>query len=292
MTATTAPEAPPLQSHIPVVTMAPPPGYTLHQFLPLAGLQATVDSASADVIVRHIVFRNGEQDQIVERILRLRNGVWENPDDAMFELDSDIDDASWRNGADVPFLETHILTQGSDSFNTIYGPSFYTVFDSAEHKSFFNDNALKYANYVVIDQIRAFGTWVEGYPACAVDPASNIDQSALLINPHSRPAVVTLGFEGIEQTVRKRLGARSAQRIDFADVLPAEATPWTGQVFVSGSNRVNLFFISHAQSDPADITTVEHSEVYRGEDAYVSMAQRPLQRLYRWKRAVFDGVRR
>ena len=284
---------PPLvQSQIPVVTMAPPPGYTLHQFLPLDGLAATVDAASVDVLIRHIVFRHGDQESVVENTLRLRFGAWENPADAQLTLDSSIDAAAWRDGSDVPFLETHVLVGGDNSFSTIYGPSFYTVFDSATGKSFFNDNALKYANYVVIDQIRAFGNWVEGYPACAVDPAHDIDQSVLLINPHSRPAVVTLDFEGVDLKVRRRIAARSAQRVGFAALLPDDAFPWAGQCFVSGPNRVNLFFISHSLADPADITTAEHSEVYRGEDAYVPMAQRPLQRLYRWKRAAFNGLRR
>lgn len=283
-----AAQQPLVQSQIPVVTMAPPPGYTLHQFLPLEPLVATLDAADVDLLIRHIVFRHGAQERVIERTLRLRGGAWENPGDADLELASSIDDAEWRDGSDVPFLETHIQLGGADGFNTIYGPSFYTVFDSPTYKSFFNDNALKYANYVVIDQIRAFGNWVEGYPACAVDPANDIDESVLLINPHSRPAVVTLDFEGLDIAVRRRIAARSAQRLGFADLLPADALPWSGQAFVSGPNRVNLFFVSHSHANPADITTAEHSEVYRGEDAYVPLAQRPLQRLYRWKR----GARR
>jgi len=187
----------------------------------------------------------------------------------------------------VPFLETLIQVDDGPGFRNMFAPAFYTVFDSATQKSFFNDNALKFANTIVVYQIEAFGNWIEGYPACRVDPARDIDQSALLINPHDIAAVVSVELEGAGEPRRVRVAAHSARRYDFADAL-GDTVPWTGQALVWGPNRVNLFFLSHARSDPAAIVTMEHSEVYRGERAFVPMLEQPMRRLYAWKRRVID----
>ena len=52
-------------------------------------------------------------------------------------------------------------------------------------------------------------------------------------------------------------------------MLPEGVNEWAGQAFVWGTNRVNMFFFSHKLSAPHSITTMEHSEVFRGEHAYV-----------------------
>ena len=88
---------------------------------------------------------------------------------------------------------------------------------------------------------------------------------------------------------RIRVGAHCARRYDFADALGPDRA-WSGQAFVWGPNRVNLFFLNHSYADPCSIVTMEHSEVYRGEPAYVPMLDEPMGRLYRWKKRVFDGV--
>jgi len=271
----------PHTSFVTVVTAAPPPGYTLRQRLPLDPLRQACVEANETVRIERRLYRGGKEARHDVSDLVLRNGTWVDGGAASYDLSGAVDEMDWRSGVDVPFLETLIYAAEGRGFRTMFAPSFYTVFDSDSDKSFFNDNALKYANTVVIYQIEAFNSWVEGYPACAIDRSLDAGQSVLLINPHERPAVVSIELEGIPQVNKFRIGASSARRIDFAALLPPDRIQWTGQAFVWGTNRVNMFFVSHKLSAPHSITTMEHSEVFRGEHAYVPWLGEMLKRLTR-----------
>ncbi len=89
---------------------------------------------------------------------------------------------------------------------------------------------------------------------------------------------MNIELEGVKKQHRVRIGAASASRVDFTSLLPADLDEWSGQAFVWGTNRVNMFFLSHKISEPHSITTMEHSEVYRGEHAYESWFGRLLRR--------------
>ncbi|MGE0254646.1 MAG: hypothetical protein AB7N54_04155 [Alphaproteobacteria bacterium] len=275
------------RSLIPNVTPPPPPGYTLHQLLPLDRLREHVVAPDADILVSRSVFSGSREARRDESVLVLRDGAWRESAGGAWELDSPVSDEAWRAGDDVPFVETSIRVDDGPGFRSMFAPAFYTVFDGDARKSFFNDNALKFANTIVVYQIEAFGNWMEGYPACRVDPAHDIDQSALLINPHDMPAVVSVELEGAGEPRRVRVPAHSARRYSFSAAL-GQDVPWSGQALVWGPNRVNLFFLSHSHGDPADVVTMEHSEVYRGERAFVPMLEQPMRRLYAWKRRVID----
>jgi len=47
---------------------------------------------------------------------------------------------------------------------------------------------------------------------------------------------------------------------------------WSGQVMIKGKNRLILFFMKHMMDNPSDITTLEHSENFRGEPTYYSLS--------------------
>lgn len=254
---------------IPVVTAPPPPGYTLRQLLPLDAIRAACVAKDETILVDRRLYGEGKLVRRWESRLELRAGEWTDQAPARFDLESSVDDAQWRAGKSLPFLETLLVAERGRGFRSMFAPSFYTVFDSDRFKSFFNDNALKYANTVVIRQIEAFKAWVEGYPACEVDRARDLGQSVILINPHERPAVVSVALEGLEKPRKVKVDAMSASRVDFAEMLGPSVQAWRGQAFVWGPNRVNMFFAYHGLAEPNAIVTMEHSEVYRGEHGYV-----------------------
>lgn len=271
----------PQTGFITVVTAPPPPGYVLRQRLPLEPLRAACLDPDETVRIERRLYGGGKELRRDVSDLVLRGGAWVDGAAASYDLDNVMSEADWAAGADVPFVETLIYAVQGRGFRTMFSPSFYTVFDSDNAKSFFNDNALKYANTVVIYQIEAFNSWVEGYPACAIDRTRDAGQSVLLINPHERPAVVSIELEGIQPVQKVRVGAASARRVDFAAMLPPDRTEWSGQAFVWGTNRVNMFFVSHKLSAPHSVTTMEHSEVFRGEHAYVPWLGQVLARFTR-----------
>jgi hypothetical protein len=277
-------------SFVPVVSAAPPPGYTLRQRLPLEPLRRACLDADETVRIERRLYGGGKELRRDTGQLLLRGGQWLDGTAASYDLDHSVSEADWRAGTDLPFLETLIYAEQGRGFRSLFAPAFYTVFDSDQSKSFFNDNALKYANTIVIYQIQAFKAWVEGYPACAIDRARDAGQSVLLINPHERPAVVNIELEGVKNIKRVRVGAASACRVDFASLLPPDLVEWAGQAFVSGTNRVNMFFLSHKLSEPHSITTMEHSEVYRGEAAYESWLGRVLRQFERKRKRALPKV--
>ncbi len=177
-------ESQPQTTFVPVVSAAPPPGYTLRQRLPLEPLRQACLDADETVRIERRLCRGGKEIRRDTSELVLRGGVWVDGAAAAYDLRESIGEADWRSGADVPFVETLIYAAQGRGFRSLFAPAFYTVFDSDRTKSFFNDNALKYANTIVIFQIQAFKAWVEGYPACAVDRTRDAGQSVLLINPH------------------------------------------------------------------------------------------------------------
>jgi hypothetical protein len=251
---------------IPIVTVAPPTGYILDQLLPLDKLRHALSTDDATLRVSRRVMRNGEVRSASEDELKLVAGEWVDPEVGEFTLPV-VDGDAWMQGEGLAYLETQLDLLSEGEFGGPFAPAFYSLYSGPGRKSFVSDNALKYGNPVTIRQIESFGQWVEGYPACEIDPDRDTDESVVLINPFERPAVIKLEFEGRTETLRRRIDAQSAVRIDCASVLDCSAGPWAGQIFVSGINRLVVYFCKHLLSDPSVITTLEHSDPYRGEDA-------------------------
>lgn len=250
---------------IPIITAAPPTGYRLDQLLPLDKFQDLLSVDTATLQVSRRVVRDGDVLTSSEEELRLVSGKWENPEVGEFSMPAE-DSAAWLGDGGLAYLETQIDLLSEGDFSGPFAPAFYSLYSGPTRKSFVSDNALKYGNTVTIRQIESFGKWVEGYPACEIDPARDTNESIVLINPFARPAVVTLEFEGRPETLKRRIDAQSAVRLDGASILQDDL-PWRGQIFVSGPNRLVVYFCKHRLSDPTAVTTLEHSDPYRGEDA-------------------------
>jgi len=257
---------------IPIVSIAPPTGYTLDQLLPLDKLRTTLSVSDASLRISRRVICKGEVIIANEQELRLEEGEWQNPEAGAFTL-GNIDGEAWSTGEGLAFLETQIDLLSDGSFQSPFAPAFYGLYSGPGRKSFVSDNALKYGNTVTISQIENFGKWVEGYPVCEVDRERDTNESVLLINPFARPAVANVEFEGREETFRRRINAQSAVRIDCASVLSDNSKPWTGTIYISGLNRLVVYFCKHLISDPNTVTTLEHSDPYRGENTHVPLTQ-------------------
>jgi hypothetical protein len=249
---------------IPTITIAPPPDYELAQVVPAGSLRAGIAADDTDLIIRRDVVIDGQITTSSEEVLSLRNGAWRNSDALEFRLASP-GGSDWVSGRQVGYLETKITTASGDPvFRGNQFPNFYLVFASPVRKSFFLDQKLKFADPVTIRQIAAYGTWVEGHPACVVDARAGYDVSAILINPFERPAVVTFAFEGRAERPRRKIEPLSGQRVSFADLLGHDRAEWSGQVYISGRNRVLTWIAFHTYDDPRRVTTIEHTDAFRG----------------------------
>ena len=270
---------------LPLISICPPPGYRLIQSIHLDRVGALLDRPDAQVrLVRSLVAGESElshrEDVLVFRDRRCDSAA------ALFESDAPPENC-WTEGAPLAYLESHLAIEGDGQFASQFPPSYYTIYAGRERKSFYSDNALKYGNTVTIYQIQAFGAWVEGYPACLVDPARDIDESLVLINPFLRPAVVDVTLEGIEAKRRFRIEPRTGRRIGLAKTFDIGEAGWSGQVYVSGRNRVVMYVAKHSLADPSRITTVEHSNPYRGEPTHVPFTQMARRSVGERLRALF-----
>lgn len=262
---------------IPIISVAPPPGYILAQLLPLDKLRDALGIPDATLRIARRVIRNGEIKFGSAQELELVDGQWQNPEVGEFTL-KNMDGDAWLNGKGLAFLETQIDLLSEGGFASPFSQSAYVLYSGQGHKTFLSDSALKYGNTVTIRQIESFGEWVEGYPASEIDPSRDIDESIVLINPFARPAVVNIEFEGRKETVRRRVSAQSAVRIDCAQILADGNRPWIGQIYISGLNRLVVYFCKHSLVNPCSITTLEHSDPYRGENASMPFTQYLRQR--------------
>ena len=105
-----------------------------------------------------------------------------------------------------------------------------------------------------------------------------------MINPYPLPTVVSAQLIGVEPSKRLRIDPSHAIKLDLASMLPAGIERWAGTFTAWAANRVNLFFVSHSLEDPSVITTVEHSEVYRGGRTAQPLYDKVESRLRRMRR--------
>jgi len=250
---------------VPNITLAAPPGYRLAQFLPAATLRQLIEASDAELAVRFEICGGGRVKSTSEAVIRLHNGEWTDPRALRFDSIG-AEGNAWISGADIEYLETRITPIDQTTFRSNQQPSYYTVFSAPGRKTCFLDNTLKFSDPVTINQIAAYGIWVEGYPACEVDAAADIDCSFMLINPFERPAVATFEFEGRDERPRLRVAPMSGRRVSFAEQLGGRSARWKGQVYVHGRNRLVAYFASHSYRDPCCLNTLEHTDAYRGRD--------------------------
>jgi len=268
---------------VPFLVPAPPPGFTNNQIIPLEGLRSLLDGLNARIEVRRELIFDGAIVQSWDDRLVLENDVWTETGAERFSLEPHAD-ADWQGGSKIAYLETRMTVDGA-MVSQLREPGFYTIFSGPDRKTFLSDSSQKVAHPAVINQVAAFGQWMEGYPSCVVDPDHDAGESIVFINPYERPALATVNFDGLETQARVRLAPFTAQRVSIADIITDAPKPWTGQIYVHGPRRVVTFFMKHSLSDPSRVNTLEHTDVFRGERLW-----RPLTQAMHWKHRTKLGV--
>jgi hypothetical protein len=260
---------------IPILSPAPPPGYRLDQILPLDLFAEVSDRTIADFDVERLVIMEGKELLSDTQTLRLRDGVWENPEAASFRLDP-IEGSDWAKGSPLAFMQTSVTIREARSSVRI-APGFYTIYSGLDRKSFLSDSSLKMGHPAVTKQVKEYGKWAEGYPACVVDPEIDAGESLVLINPYERPAVATIEIEG-QDSGRFKVPSLHSRRVDIRECLDEASLPWRGQIYVTGPRRVVTFFVNHSLKEPTHVFNMEHTDPYRGETLWA-----PLSQALHWK---------
>lgn len=253
---------------LPLVSLAPPPGYTMTFLVPMPRIRMLAQGGVEALKVEQTVVRNGTVLDAKALTLPLS----ESGADARFDHYSD-DRGEWVSGERIAFVETQMNAIGPGGFADQVAPSSYTIYSGPARKTLLSDNNLKYGDRNVITQSRQFGSWIGGYPAVELDPARDVDESFVVINPYERPALVTIAAPALGKTVRERVPARTGRRLSLAARLDPGPQRWRGHVFISGANRLVVFDCKHSRREPERITALEHLDLFRGDEATAPFSQ-------------------
>jgi hypothetical protein len=117
----------------------------------------------------------------------------------------------------------------------------------------------KYADGVIIANMRETGTFCLVHPAHYVNESENVGDSALLVNPYDGPLVATiLNQEGEQMRVKIDSG--------YSKLISLESLIRDGRqscVMYTGNNRFPGWDVRHAFDNSQKITHMDHLEYYR-----------------------------
>lgn len=222
-------------------------------------------------MIWHIhVVHEGKAVEEIERIVEVENGAVKGGDPEPFRWDGEV-----ASGAEHPgFLECGFrAADGEPIFVSKGALPFYSIYSAPGRKSYFSDNALKYASPPVIAQIAAYGQYVDAYPAIRIDRDRDAGMSLILINPYLKAVlgrVATVDGRAIE---RLRIPPKSGRRVALDQLLKEDESSWAGQIQLTANNRLVAFLNWHSLADPSRISDQEHLDPYRGEATHVPATQ-------------------
>jgi hypothetical protein len=178
---------------------------------------------------------------------------------------------AWGGGAG--FLELSFRSEDGEAiFRDTSVVNFYTIYTKKGKKSFFSDNAYRYGSPPTIDQIAAFGKYIDAYPVIHLDRKRDLGETATLINPYKkavRAKIVT--DDGRE--LRGKINPDSALNIRLSDLLKDGEDEWLGHIQLTATNRLVTFHVKHSLSQPTLISDHEHMDLFRGEATHFPLTQ-------------------
>lgn len=157
----------------------------------------------------------------------------------------------------------------------------YAVYRAPGQRLILADAPLKYASPPTIDQIAAYGRFVDGCVVSRIDRKRNFGESIALLNPYHRPILASVfGHDG-RKLRRIRIPAESGRFARLEGLLHDDEESWTGQVQLTATNRICTYNVKHALDDPQRITHCEHLDSFRADPTHIP-AFRLLRQRFGW----------
>ena len=246
------------------------PGYDCTIEKPVTQVGSMLVDGSACVTWRLRVIHNGdiryETDQeLVFEDGRLRGGA---PEPFVWK----IAQSEWDE--DLGFYETDFVTKdGELSFSSNLQPAPYVVCSAPGKKNFFSNSGYRYASPPVIDQIAAYGRFVDVCPVVSIDRHRDQGQTIVMINPYSRDIIANIVASDGRRIPRIRVPSMSARSVRLEQLLDAQETEWHGRIQISANNRLLTVDVKHALSDPRQIADEEHLDPFRADPTHLPATQ-------------------
>lgn len=180
------------------------------------------------------------------------------------------------------FLETQLTTLNGSGFKSNAASSPYIVYKAPGKKSYLGDNSWKYATPPVIEQIAAFGAYIDGCSVCQIDRDKDYGESFILINPYRKTILASILGYGDRSINNIKIPARSVRRISLEALLRSDERRFSGQVQLTANNRLITYDIRHSLADPTNVLAQEHLDPFRGETTHGPAFSLFRQRIGRW----------
>ena len=145
-------------------------------------------------------------------------------------------------------------------FFKIWPETGYSLFSGTDGRCVTIVYDKKYANYLIVQQIKTWNTFCLLHTAAYVDPVRDCGNSMLLINPYESPILVELRGEKDEK-LRVRVPSKSAKMADLGSV----TTPGKfSTVMLTGNNRIIAYDVRHRYGDAMTFNTIDHLDTFNG----------------------------
>ncbi|MBM3584960.1 MAG: hypothetical protein FJX36_11220 [Alphaproteobacteria bacterium] len=244
-----------------------PPGYDCAVSIPPARLaQKAIRDGRA--VCQQRVFHAGRLVHEAQHHIEIRGGtavglpVFRWPDH----------DAEWNGNAGFLELSFH-AEDGRAMFRDTRVVGFYAIYSKPGKKSFFSDNAFRYGAPPTINQIAAFGRYVDAYPVMHLDRARDLGETLTLINPYAKAVLASVATQDGRQISRRRVAPMSVLNLSLAELLKPGEERWLGHLQLTATNRLVTFHIKHSMADPRVISDHEHLDAFRGDKTHYPLTQ-------------------
>ncbi|MBM3527060.1 MAG: hypothetical protein FJX62_03120 [Alphaproteobacteria bacterium] len=244
-----------------------PPGYDCRISIPTARIVNRV-AGDADIHCTIKVYCNGQVLHTEEHDIKIAGGK------AVKELPQFVwpDHGEEWNGA-AGFAEVSFRSGDGKAVFTDTGViSFYAIYSKPGKKSFFSDNAFRYGSPPTIDQIAAFGKYVDAYPVIHLDRKRDLGETLTLINPYKkaiRAKIVTHD----DRELRAKIDPESVTNVRLAGLLNDGENEWIGHLQLIATNRLVTFHIKHSLAQPEIISDHEHLDPFRADPTHFPLTQ-------------------
>ncbi len=222
------------------------------------------------ILWRMTVSHDGEEIHAEERAIEYRDGKPEPPLPGPFFWPGER--SGWNE--DVAFYECDFVTaDGAAGFRETLQPVAYVVLSAPGRKPIFANRAYKFASPPTIDQIAAYGRFVEGFSSVHLDRDRDYGESIVMINPYRRDIVARIVTHDGRRIERIRVRPRSARLVRLDRLLEDGETAWRGRVQLSANNRVIAYDLKHSFAEPEILTDEEHLDPYRADPTHLPAFQ-------------------
>ena len=234
--------------------------------VPWSQVGAQLQDRRGTVKLTILAIHEGAVIEARERVVSFEDGAPAGGDPGQENLDAFSADP----GVEPGFIECSVqAVDGETGFVSNNPLNFYSIYAAPGQKSYFSDNAWKYAAPPVIQQIAEYGRFADAYPAVLIDRDRDLGMSVILINPYMKDIICRLYTHDGRKPLRVRIPSMSARRAELLDFLEPSERQWRGQIQLTANNRVVTYIVWHSLREPAAVSDQEHLDAYRGERTHI-----------------------